>query len=253
MANLVIPPDVFLDNYNIPLSELVDRNTFRESLQKGKAVTINYLSHAIATQLMRCRHATLQVKMKENPETGGYVFADIADSGYYMVGYIEDGEGNTSEEVYFALLTTAGLAIPRDKLTVKEINTAFARAKTKTIAMVLGIGLKLWTGADLDESIMDEKVTILNALYALADKYNAMAASPYAVQADISSSIDTIKREGTALKTMLAELSNTPAKVEVEVVEGDAPEPAKLDQHAPSARQQRKLKATPTNDEAIPF
>lgn len=202
MSNLIIPPDIFEENYNIPLTSLVDRHTFRESVNKGKTV-INYLSHALATKIFRVRHPDLVVVMHKNPDNNSYIFEEAYNGGFYMRGHIEDNEGNTSEEVYFALLTTANVAITKDKFTAKDVNTAFARAKTKIIAIVTGIGLKLWTGDDLSDEIKDEKLAMLKVVYSMADKYKYPDGTTYVTEVTILDSADRIKEEGRKIKALL--------------------------------------------------
>jgi hypothetical protein len=216
---LTIPAAIFEENYNMPITEFVDRHTFKEQSQKGGAV-INYMSHASATRLFRIRHPNLKVVMVENPATGGFVFEEAEGRGFFLKGYITDGI-NDSEVVYFGVLGSSGNAVlpgQKDKgnapiASSKAFNTAYVRAKTKIIAMITGLGLKLWTGDDLDEDIKDAKIVYLKAIDLLAAEYYEITGKTYVVDVSILDTEDVIKATGKAIKQAI-----TSAKqIEIEV------------------------------------
>lgn len=177
---LVIDRERFAQAYNIDVSDFVERHKFKESNQKGKE--INFLSYSKAVELFRTHFPELQFDCITNPLTGGYVFQDLNNSGYFIKSYIHDGT-RRSNLIYFACLDVSGQAIYPSSLMPKEMkksledrdttalqanvqqfNKDYYRAVTKAIALVTGIGLKLWTGEDLSEDTMSQKVELIESI-----------------------------------------------------------------------------------------
>ena len=250
---LEIPADIYEENYNLDITEFIDRHTFKEKSQKGASI-INYMSHASATRIFRMRHPNLQVVMVENPKTGGYVHEEIGGRGYFLKGYITDGTCD-SETIYFAVLGSSGNSVLPDDVdrngspiaSSKAFNTAFARAKAKIIASVTGIGWKLWTGDDLDEDIKDEKIKYLKAIDQLAEKYLEVTGVPYNVTVSILDTQDVIKAQGSAIKRAITEAEKNDYIDVDSTIKDDVPLEGKEDTAQPSlpeASSRKALKAS---------
>lgn len=175
---LVISPERFDQGYNYPIEQLVDS-------RPGGKTQVKYLSYTHAFRIFKTLFPELNVECMVNPTSGSYVWEEADGRGFYIKPYIHDGV-RVSSIFYFAVLTTSmGPVMPGEvvmsknyttnKQEVKTFNTAtdpealvvlntatinkaFYRAMTKVIALVTGIGLKLWTGDDLTDPVVEEPV-----------------------------------------------------------------------------------------------
>lgn len=201
---LVINPDKFISNYNIDIEDFVERHKAKEDAQnKGGANQVKrdilYMSYSHAIRLFRMNHPGLEVDCVRNPQTGGYLFEELDRRGYFVQSYVHDGQ-RRSATYYNALLTMSGQGINPDdiksdyktgkaKLTAdgktisvvdsQAINKAVYRAMVKAIALVTGIGLKLWTGDDLSEDILDAKGVLISNVLRLAEQYAKVTGSKF--------------------------------------------------------------------------
>lgn len=190
---LVVDHERFMDAYNTDISEYVERHNQREQAMKG-GKQIMYLSYSHAYRLFRSKFPELEVDCVINPMTGGFVFADIDSRTWYINSYVHDGY-RRSQLYYFPILNTLnGMGIfPDDVRKTKEgkpiegkyiidgqlINKSIQRAIVKAIALTTGLGLKLWTGDDLSEELVDEKTQLIAKLYQLADAYKNQTGNDY--------------------------------------------------------------------------
>lgn len=214
MGKLIIPPQVYSENYNLDISKYVDRHTFREKAQKS-GNQILYMSYPHALNLFKTRHPNLSVVMERNPQTNGFVFPEEDSRGYFLVGHCEDDEDNIGESYYFAVLNASGGAIlPSDKnhadkplASSQEYNKAFYRAVTKVIALTTGIGLKLWTGEDLSSEILTNKQILQRRYNELVDQWLHLTGEQldYASYTDLDADIT---RKGKDLKVRIEQHMN---------------------------------------------
>lgn len=227
---LNISTEDFIRNYNLDISEYVERHTARERNQSknGTPVEILYLSYTHAIRLMRLYHPGIEADWVPNPETGGPLWKDLDGLTYFVKVFLHDGERRSSV-LYYPALSMSGQGVhPNDlkldksgnvKVTasgdpVKVVDSQFvnklvARAIAKAIAMVLGFGLKLWTGDDLSE-IMDEKMSMLIKIIEMADEFEKKTGKVFDgfMEVSYTSSTAEIKKVGTRLKQALLELNN---------------------------------------------
>lgn len=229
---LTIDPDRFEEAYNLDISEYVERNKFREdAMSKGGKIALKrdilYLSYSHAIRLFRMNFPELEVDLYTNPLNGGYVFEEIGGRGYFVKAFIHDGVRRSSP-VYYGILNTSGASIfptdlDKDRATGKFIEGKFVanvalfnksvyRAQVKAIALVTGIGLKLWTGQDLNEEILDEKLQKIAAIENLALQYKKLTGVDYILpNLDYTCSNTEINRYGKELKKALDEARQNPS------------------------------------------
>lgn len=199
---LQINPYRFLEAYNEDVTDFVERHKQREQAMNkgGQGKDIFYLSYSHAYKIFRYTYPELEVDCVVNPLTGGFVFEEIDRRGYFIKAYVHDGE-RRSAVYYSAILNTlSGLGIFPDELKKKEgkelpgkymidaqlINKSVYRALVKAIALATGVGLKLWTGDDLNEEVEDAKLTLLSKIKALADSYKNITGNTYVEAEDLS-------------------------------------------------------------------
>ena len=178
-TRLDIPLDVFMVGYNVDVSDSIVRHVFKEKAQKG-GPQINYLPYSRAIVEFRKLHPTLEVCCLTNPATGGFLFKEIDDAGYFMRSYVTDGQAR-SEMYNFSILSSSGGPIyPGDKgLNSQTINKHYYRALVKAIALATGIGLKLWTLEDLDVEILDATLAKIARIKELAVQYRMATGNVY--------------------------------------------------------------------------
>ncbi|MGL5923728.1 hypothetical protein [Chroococcidiopsis sp.] len=217
---LSIDPKRFLEAYNLDVSQWVERNKFREGTQKT-GDKILYLSHAHALRLMRQHFPELETGFVVNPVTGGYFFEEIGGGGFFCKPYVHDGF-SCSAIYHFGVLSQSGASVfphSKDKsgnpsADEQLFNRSFYRAQTKAIALTTGIGLKLWTGDDLSEDIIDDKLSRISAVEELAIQHNRLATEPYLIPAlNYMSSAELINSIGKDLQARLKELKQDVSNV----------------------------------------
>ena len=224
---LTIAPEVFAENYNLDITEFVEQHKAKEEAQsKGGSNQLKrpimYMSYSHAMRLFRQRHPGLEVDCVVNPLTNGYLFKDLDRRGYFMKSYVHDGTCR-SAFYYYSLLNMSGQGVHPDDVktdfktskpklnalgnTISSIDSAminktYYRAIVKAIALATGIGLKLWTGDDLSEDILDEKMTLINNVKKLAEKYYGITgeAFPGVDELNYTSSETMIKRIGKSVQ-----------------------------------------------------
>jgi hypothetical protein len=258
---LNIAPGRFLDAYNLDIEDYVERHTFKESAQKG-GKEINYMSYSHAYRLFRMHFPELEVALEENPKTGGYIFKEIDDRGYFLKAFVYTAENvpfsdrnngmhlRRTASLYYPVLSVSGMSVYPDELeTVKDwttketkekpgryvaniqlFNKANQRALVKAIALTTGIGLKLWTGDDLSEDILDKKFTLLEAVMKRAEEYEKLTGYVYAPKVSNLDTISLITTEGKNITRLITEykaanntvVPTTPGLVELETPEVSA-------------------------------
>jgi hypothetical protein len=192
---LQVSADKFLEMYNLDIEPFVERHSFKEKAQsKGGASSnvIRYMSYSHAIRLLKSNFPGWKVEWIPNELAGGALYKEIDDRAYFIKVYVHNGH-ERSEILYYPLLTISGTAIPviekyeKDKpvyssqINSQNINKAIMRAISKIIAITTGIGLKLWTGDDLADEIIDAITAkkqkfvegISKLLAAYRDKFNS--------------------------------------------------------------------------------
>lgn len=229
---LTIDPDTFWNNYNLDIEDFVERHKAKEDAQsKGGANQLKkdilYLSYSHAFRLFRTNHPGWEVDCAVNPRTGGYLFEELDRRGYFIKSYIHDGR-KRSAAYYNGILTMSGQGINPDDVksdyksgTPKKspigdyiytvdsqlINKAVYRAMVKAIALFTGIGLKLWTGDDLSQDVLDAKMTLITNVQKLSQNYTALTGKTFPEVDTLSYMSDEgeIKRIGRNLQLALNE------------------------------------------------
>jgi hypothetical protein len=243
---LNIDPERFLDAYNLDIEDYIERHTFKESSQKG-GKEIMYMSYSHAYRLFRQHFPELEVGLVENPQTGGFIWKEVDNRGYFLKPYVYQKAVNQfglrSAVYYYPILSVSGQSVYPDELeTVKDYNTketkekpgryvaniqlfnkSNQRAIVKAIALTTGIGLKLWTGDDLTEDLLDDKVRLLEKVRVRADEYTALTGIPYTVTSSYIDTKSVITIEGKKLAHLIKEAS--PITVSVPEVTGATTEP----------------------------
>ena len=230
---LTIDPEKFISNYNLYIKPFVDKHEEKEKAQSKNGQLkrpILYLSYSHAMRLFRENHPGLEVACAVNPLTGGYLFAEVDRRGYFMKSFVHDGK-RRSEAFYNALLTMSGQGIHPDDVQVdyttkkpklnglgkpvltvnnQSINKLYYRSIVKAIGMVTGIGLKLWTGEDLSDEVLEAKMNLLNRVAQLNSQYSALVGSPWEEASELShiSDNDEIIRIGTELKQRIEDIKS---------------------------------------------
>lgn len=180
--SLNISAEDFLTGYNLDVTPYIVRHRFKEKAQKGGAV-INYLPYSHAVREMRKLHPKLEACCLVNPTTGGYVFKELDSGGYLLKPYLTDGIARS--EIYnFSILSSSGgpvSAVSPDAKSYNSqvINKHYYRAITKAIALVTGIGLKLWTLEDLDDEIIDATMASISRIKELSVQYRMATGKVY--------------------------------------------------------------------------
>lgn len=233
---LAISPERFNSAYNIDISPYIVRHTFKESAQKTNK-EINYLSYSHAYRLFRTHFPELEVGMEVNTATGGYVFREVADRGFFIKSYVytrdADGLLRRSASYYYPILTVSGLAVyPNDPVIKKDfksgefkaidgqyvadiqlINKSVQRSIVKAIALTTGIGLKLWTGDDVGEEVVDRKFQALSLLQSLAQELGQLSGTYTEPSSTYADSMDVITAEGKRFRSWIAEYKVQPPAV----------------------------------------
>lgn len=170
--NLIVDAEVWSNNYDLNFTPFIDAKEIR-----GRE--FEYLSWSAATKFLKERHPNFQVKFVINPETNNYLFKISYDTnldkivehckddtvaldfynalkdldrggGYYVESYIEDLEtGAVSDSYFYSLLDFKNQPIYLP--TTTDLNNNMQRSLVKTIAIVTGIGLRLFTREDIDD------------------------------------------------------------------------------------------------------
>lgn len=226
----VILPEAYLDNYNLNIEPYVERHTAKETAQKGSSKQILYMSYSHAFRLLRTRHPDLEVACAVNPYTNSPVFKEIDDLGYFLWSFVYNKvTGARSAYYYNAILTMSGQGIfpgdiqldyktgapkldsrkqPLRVLNSQGVNKAVRRAEVKAIALATGIGLKLWTGDDLSEEVLDAKMELIARVQSVFDTLQAASIECTMAELNYMSSTSEIMAEGKRLKLLLPKKEN---------------------------------------------
>lgn len=219
---LEIEPERFMEAYNLDIEDYIERHNFKESAQKtGKQ--INYMSYSHAYRLFRTYFPELEVALVENEATGGYIFKEIDDRGYFVKVYVYKSGYNTayrrSATYYYPILNVSGQSVYPDELetykdkstginkskqgkyvaNIQLFNKSIQRAIVKAIALSTGIGLKLWTGDDIDEVVLDYKFKVLQGVEERLKEFNNLLSTDRKMQVSYSDSVSKIIEEGKFL------------------------------------------------------
>ena len=234
-ATLNIDPVRFIEAYNLDIEDFIERHIFKETAQKGKKI-IHYMSYSHAYRLFRQHFPELEVTLVENPATGGFVWKEIDDRGYFLKAFVFRKSANQviakSAEYYYPVLSVSGQSVYPDELETQKdyktneikpkegryvaniqlFNKANQRAIVKAIALTTGIGLKLWTGDDLSEDIIDAKQALLDRVHVIASDYTSKSGIPYKVTSTYMDTSVVITAEGKKISALIKALpSETPS------------------------------------------
>ncbi|MGL5921977.1 DUF1071 domain-containing protein [Chroococcidiopsis sp.] len=214
---LQIDPVRFQEAYNLDITEYVDRHTFKESAQArsgAPAKEILYMSYSHAVRLFRQYFPELEIEFVVNPATNGYLHKEIDDRGYFVRLFIHDGRYR-STIYHFGVLSQVGAAVfPTDMVKEKLVansqlfNLSVYRAMVKAIALTTGIGLKLWTGDDLDEEVVEGKLKRIRLVWNLVDQFRSLGGVIEDPKLDYTSSLEQINATGKWLQKLIEEQSN---------------------------------------------
>lgn len=211
----LVSPAKFMEMYNLDISNYID-------FKSTKSGNISYMSFAHALRLFRVHFPNLYVDVEENPNWGNLpIFPIPDDRGYFVKAYVHDTV-RKSEYVYFSVRNNyMGSIFPYDKDKSGEkpvgdavnFDKAIVRAKTKALAQICGIGLKLWTGDDLDQDVVDEKIALIRAVEKLATKYKTITGDEYDVPLmDYTTDTGMIKFIGKKLAALISDLESNKSK-----------------------------------------
>jgi hypothetical protein len=236
---LKIDPARFLDAYNLDIEDYVERHNFKESAQKGNK-QINYMSYSHAYRLFRIHFPELEVALEENRDTGGFIFKEIDNRGYFLKAFVYSETNTRTASLYYPVLSVSGMSVYPDELemvkdyktnetkekpvkyvaNIQLFNKANQRALVKAIALTTGIGLKLWTGDDLNEDIQDTKFNLLDAVAKRVKEYEQLTGIVYPVIVNHLDTINVITTEGKNIKRLIDEFkAKTTPTPEVQVIE----------------------------------
>ena len=132
----------------------MEKNTFKElskiSVKEKveKKGQFNYLSWANAWSMCKEKYPDTQRKVYEDDATGLNFFSD-GKTAYVKVGIIVNGIEHID---YLPVMDFRNNSIPVEKITSMDVNTTIQRSTAKAIAMH-GLGLSLWIGEDVVESV----------------------------------------------------------------------------------------------------
>lgn len=153
---LVVPPDKFIEGYNLDVSKYVEKN-YKQ---------LSYLSWAAAELFLRQYFPTYLVEFERNKEEG-YTFGS-KEEGYYVLPYIIDTlTGARTPALFYAMLDSANKAV--SNLSSNNINYSLQRARAKIIALTTGIGFSLYVGEDLPTT--EDKLPAIEKLEKLYEEY----------------------------------------------------------------------------------
>jgi hypothetical protein len=239
---LNISPERFLDAYNLDIEDCIERHTFKESAQKG-GKEIMYMSYSHAYRFFRTHFPELEVELIENPNTGGFIWKEIDDRGYFLKAIVYRKQGAdqcaVSATYYYPILSVSGQSVyPNELETVKDWNTketkekegkyvaniqlfnkSVQRAIVKAIALTTGIGLKLWTGDDLNEDVLDAKMTLLEGVRKRAKEYSEATNLAYEITSTYIDSMSVITAEGKYLSTLIKEFKESISVLDAKATE----------------------------------
>jgi len=116
--------------------------------KKGKYA---YLSWATAWSMIKMEYPDTQRTIYESEHTGLNFFTD-GTTAYVKVGITVVGLEHID---YLPIMDFRNQSIPVEKITSMAVNTAIQRSTAKAIAMH-GLGLTLWSGEDLTQTISPE-------------------------------------------------------------------------------------------------
>lgn len=206
---LVIDSDKFNEGYNLPISEFVEKKPGQGNL--------TYLSYSHAIRLFHEYFPELAVDCEVNPLTGSYIFEEPDGRGFFLKAFVHNGECR-SPSIYFGVLNNSNRPVFHEsKLkdrsgeelgpegNAQVFNKAYYRALTKAIAITTGIGLKLWTGDDLEEDISNKKKELLEKVEALAKEYSQVSGKQV-MSVDMSLSSDRLRKLGKEWSQQLKQL-----------------------------------------------
>lgn len=196
---LNIPYTLWLENYNLDVTPYLEKSYS----------DISYLSWSFAWMLLKSKHPTFMLYWERDWRNNGrYYFQDSPKESPYILAFVADMEtGARSLPVYFAILDQKMRAITGTP-TGNLLNKNLMRAAVKAIAMTTGIGLRLWTGEDIDQG---QKAALLDRIRGVNDQYKALAKKdhPSFSAANLGVSEDRLKEIGKEIVASIKELSKS--------------------------------------------
>lgn len=192
---LIIKTENFLNAYNIDVSENVETD------YKG----IRYLSWSYAWYFLKTNFTELVVDFVKT-EDGKYHHYD--DGGSYLLPYLTDGEYK-SIPLYYPILDSKNKPVANpDNM---QVNKALMRGATKVIAMVTGLGLKLYTGEDLDNS---KKEGLITKIKEFADQLKSLTGEDIDMsQATVAASETRLIEFGKEVASKLKAAKSKPLEI----------------------------------------
>ncbi len=204
--NLIIDSKKWIEMYNLDFTPYLE-TIVRKNKKTGETTETNYVSWVYVEKLLKQNFPTYEVRFVENRDTGtiyhydttierlfasildsvskadvrilGTTIGDLLDKVYldaknntnaYLLPYIYDLETRAeTSTMFFPIMDyrfSAVIGIP-DSTT---LNKNIMRAKSKCVAVNLGIALRAWSGEDFDS----EKPVWLDRLRVLSQEYSQL-------------------------------------------------------------------------------
>lgn len=114
----------------------------------------NYISWSNAWALAKQLYPSIQRVVYEDPSTGLNYFQD-GKTAYVKVGIIIDGLEHID---YLPVMSYNNKSLTLDNVTSFEVTKTIQRSTVKALAM-MGLGLQMWSGEDLIDSVKTAKTT----------------------------------------------------------------------------------------------
>jgi hypothetical protein len=132
----IVTPEQFTQNYNLAIGELIET--------RGGSFKASYLSWAHATRLLKERHPNLSVKLQTE---NGSPIHNHANQAFVLASVVDLESKLETPPILFPVMDNR--FDPIENPSIMDINYACQRATAKVIAVVTGIGLKLYAGEDI--------------------------------------------------------------------------------------------------------
>ena len=169
--NLIVSHENWMKGYTYDVSPYILRHTYKESRQKG-GKEIWYISWADAIVLLKKLFPTFEICWERSEGNHVYHY-DVQIDRFIFYPYIQDNEtGLRSETVPYWGVDSSHYELTQKKLNEAKTTTPLLknvdRALVRCIAVVTGIGLRLWTGEDVpgtDREGLIEEIVEGNGLY----------------------------------------------------------------------------------------
>lgn len=114
----------------------------------------NYISWSNAWALAKHLYPSIQRVVYEDPSTGLNYFQD-GKTAYVKVGIIIDGLEHID---YLPVMSYNNKSLTLDNVTSFEVTKTIQRSTVKALAM-MGLGLQMWSGEDLIDTVKTSKPT----------------------------------------------------------------------------------------------